>query len=78
MTEVQTVINVNKALSDKDASLLVKALQNPVVKLYTVYPEAAHLYLEELSNMRDEKGSDLEFEEIDAALQGNQFMPMTV
>uniref|UniRef100_A0A0B7B822 Ras GTPase-activating-like protein IQGAP1 n=1 Tax=Arion vulgaris TaxID=1028688 RepID=A0A0B7B822_9EUPU len=64
----QTVVNVNRALTDKNAELLMKALQNPVVKLQAVYPQAAQLYLEELANMKDEKGSDLEFEEIDAAL----------
>ncbi|CAG5135114.1 unnamed protein product, partial [Candidula unifasciata] len=66
--KTQMVIGINKALAEKDADLLVKVLQNPVVKLRTVHSEAAQLYLEELSNMRDEKGSDLELEEIDAAL----------
>ncbi|BFY98703.1 hypothetical protein BsWGS_01743 [Bradybaena similaris] len=66
--KTQMVIGINKALAEKDADLLVKVLQNPVVKLRTVHPEAAQLYLEELANMRDEKGSDLELEEIDAAL----------
>ncbi|CAL1534099.1 unnamed protein product [Lymnaea stagnalis] len=65
----QTVILVNKALTSRDSDLLIKALQNPAVKLINVDPNAAQLYLEELGNMKDEKGNDLEFEELDPALQ---------
>ncbi|XP_059176256.1 ras GTPase-activating-like protein IQGAP1 [Physella acuta] len=64
----QMVMLVNQALSNKDAVLLMKALQNPSLKLTSVDTGCAPLYLQELSNMKDEKGDDLEFEEIDPAL----------
>nr|KAI8756299.1 ras GTPase-activating-like protein IQGAP1 isoform X2 [Biomphalaria glabrata] len=65
---VQTALLVNKALNEGNADLLMKALQNPAVKLTTVHSEASQLYLEELKNMKDEKGADLELDEIDPAL----------
>ncbi|GFS24828.1 Ras GTPase-activating protein nGAP-like isoform X6, partial [Elysia marginata] len=66
----QTVLLVNQALAGQDPDLLMKSLQNPVVQLTPVHSQVGQLYLEELASMRSEKGEDLEFEEIDAALQG--------
>ena len=71
-TETQTVLMVNQALASQDPELLMKSLQNPVVQLASVHPAAGQLYLEELASMRTEKGQNLEFEEIDAALQGEK------
>ncbi|KAH9500962.1 Ras GTPase-activating-like protein iqgap1 [Bulinus truncatus] len=65
----QTALLVNKALNEGDANLLMKSLQNPAVKLTSVQVEAAELYLEELRNMKEEKGQDLDLDEIDSALQ---------
>ncbi|RUS77832.1 hypothetical protein EGW08_014406 [Elysia chlorotica] len=65
----QTVLMVNQALVSQDPDLLMKSLQNPVVQLTPVHPAVGQLYLEELASMRSEKGGNLEFEEIDAALQ---------
>lgn len=65
----QTVLLVNQALSSQDPDLLIKSLQNPAVQLTPVHSQAGQLYLEELASMRKEKGQNLDFDEIDAALQ---------
>ena len=58
----------------QDPDLLMKSLQNPVVQLTPVDSSVGQLYLEELASMRNEKGENLEFDEIDAALQGKIFL----
>ncbi|XP_012941932.1 ras GTPase-activating-like protein IQGAP1 isoform X2 [Aplysia californica] len=65
----QMVLNVNQALSSRDAELLMKALQNPTLKLGGIHSSAAQLYVEELASMREEKGEDLDFNDIEAALK---------
>ena len=65
------VKNVNSALSSGDADLLMKSLQNGAVDLGPVHTSAGQLYMEELASMREEKGDDLEFSDIVAALKGN-------
>jgi len=65
----QLTLGVNHALTSGDLDLLMKVLANPALQLQMVHTDAAALYLEELRGMREEKGADLEFEDIVAALK---------
>ena len=68
------MLHVNQATDEGDASLLLKALQNPALDLGTIHSNAAQLYLEELTSMKGEKGDQLDFSDIEAALKGISFI----
>lgn len=63
---------INEAIDSCDAEQLLKALQNPAAQLPPVFDYACALYFEEFHNMRDEKQSELDYEEICAAVRGNR------
>ncbi|XP_078316270.1 ras GTPase-activating-like protein IQGAP1 isoform X2 [Crassostrea virginica] len=60
---------INEAIDSCDAEQLLKALQNPAAQLPPVFDYACALYFEEFHNMRDEKQSELDYEEICAAVR---------
>ncbi|XP_061172402.1 ras GTPase-activating-like protein IQGAP1 isoform X1 [Saccostrea echinata] len=60
---------INEAIDSCDAEQLLKALQNPGAQLPSVFDYASALYFEEFHNMRDEKQSELDYDEIAAAVR---------
>lgn len=69
--EARAVELINEAIDSCDAEQLLKALQNPAAQLPPVFDYACALYFEEFHNMRDEKQSELDYDEISAAVRGN-------
>lgn len=68
--EARAVELINEAIDSCDAEQLLKALQNPAAQLPPVFDYACALYFEEFHNMRDEKQSELDYDEISAAVRG--------
>lgn len=60
---------INEAIDSCDSEQLLKALQNPSAQLPPVFDYACALYFEEFHNMRDEKQSELDYDEISAAVR---------
>ncbi|XP_056022517.1 ras GTPase-activating-like protein IQGAP1 isoform X2 [Ostrea edulis] len=60
---------INEAIDSCDADQLLKALQKPEAQLPPVFDFANALYFEEFHNMRDEKQSELDYDEISAAVR---------
>lgn len=67
--KAQCVVTINAAITNGDATVLMRALQNPAAKLPPVNPYGESLYLEEFFNMRQEKQDDLDYDEIFAAVK---------
>lgn len=68
--EARAVELINEAIDSCDSEQLLKALQNPSAQLPPVFDYACALYFEEFHNMRDEKQSELDYDEISAAVRG--------
>lgn len=68
--EARAVELINEAIDSCDSEQLLKALQNPAAQLPPVFDYACALYFEEFHNMRDEKQSELDYDEISAAVRG--------
>nr|KAG5685671.1 hypothetical protein BaRGS_014478 [Batillaria attramentaria] len=66
--KAEAVKAINGAIESQDATQLLKALQNSNAQLPQVYDFAAPLYLEELVSIKSEKGEELDYDEIAAAL----------
>ena len=69
-SEALSVQNINGAINGGDPVLLMKALKNPSAQLPPVHDSGDMLYLEEFCNMKNEKESDLDYDEIYAAVKG--------
>lgn len=71
LAEARAVDLINEAIDSCDADQLLKALQKPEAQLPPVFDFANALYFEEFHNMRDEKQSELDYDEISAAVRGD-------
>ncbi|XP_052795267.1 ras GTPase-activating-like protein IQGAP1 [Mya arenaria] len=63
------VTSINSSLETKDMALLMKTLQHPKSQLPPVHEFAGSLYMTEFTSMREEKGGDLDYEEVFAAVR---------
>ena len=70
--EEQGVLRINEALDSGSPRELIEALQNPAAQLPEVHSFAGLLYLEEFTNMKNEKLSHLDYDEIHAGVLGNK------
>lgn len=65
----QCVVSINSAIDSGDMEQLMKALSSPSAKLPPVYDFAGSLYMEEFQNMKVEKQTELDYDEIFAAIK---------